>query len=189
MTGLLWDSLPSLATLVVSLLGATAREPTAPSFPGRDIASRTVLADIVLLGRADRELPLRPDSPQGNPVLYLVRFAVHQVYKRRLLPAGPASLPPAAVTVGVFGGRTGDGANDCRQMAPRVAMESRYIVFLVAYGNDDDAKLNASSSSVAMTTTEDARTESFYRIFGCPEPVTKETSRQVKRHSCPKCGK
>lgn len=97
----------------------------------------------------------------------------------------------SVVSVGVFG-RT-DSRDNCSHLAPRVTMKSRYIVFL-SEAKDFAREPNLTSTTsvevgTSNTSTDALRTDFFYRISGCPEPVSKEVSREVRKYACASCGK
>lgn len=161
--------------------------PSSSSSEFHDVASRTVRADIVFEGMAHRE-PRIPNTP-GH---FIVRFKVLQMYKGRQpdVEFGVRGTDSATVvSVGVFG-RT-DRRDNCSHLAPRVTMKSRYIVFLFEGKNFATGGANLTSVSVGTsnTSTDVLRTDFFYRISGCPEPASKEVSREVRKYACSNCGK
>jgi len=163
-----------------------------------DIPSLTVRADIIFEGRAYLEVVSPSRSPSKQDSSYLVQFRIVQMLKGKFeTNESYLKKEDQIVSVGEFGHES--NREDC--VAPKVKLDSAYIVFLQSDNESTNSRtdslsiLNSNNASLNRSPYSDssrnitAAVSPAYRISAFPIAVSDRALADVRANSCKKCGK
>lgn len=147
-----------------------------------DLASRTVRASDIFVGRVTRirplgvALPPLPNLPFNDDIpatRYRVKFSVDRILKGQ-------ALRPFASRSSEAGAEVAVNVDYVTMSCLPAVIGSRYVVFL-----------RASSSSAAAGSrkmTSSSTSPPLFDASDLPEPLSNRTLKTVEEHACPKCG-